>query len=190
MGWALYPEVPTLQEQVQVKGVIPKEVTHSGSIPLIWQYQTKSILIATSSSLYTVGIWIFPSPHSTPLYPPVSPRLTLNSTKWAHGQAALVRSQGIYHVNFSFSGAPSPKFPKYNLAITAPAPRGEMGETSPHGTIGETEARKHATSARKSKNTRTQESIPALASHSQLPGSSHLALCPPGEQRPGVHRLW
>ena len=35
MNWALYPEVPNLQEQVQVKGVIPKEVTHSGSILLI-----------------------------------------------------------------------------------------------------------------------------------------------------------
>lgn len=131
----------------------------------------------------------FPLPSRPPLHPPVSPRLTLNSTKWAHGQDALVGSQGTYHVNSSFSGAPSPKFPKYNLAITAPAPRGEMGKTPPLGTVGETEARKHATSACESKNTRTQESIPAPASYPQLPGSSHLGLCPPGEQRPEIHRL-
>ena len=56
-----------------MKGVIPKEVTHLGSIPLIWQYQTKSILIATSSSLYTVGIWIFPLPS---LHPTLSPSLS------------------------------------------------------------------------------------------------------------------
>lgn len=56
-----------------------------------------------------------------------------------------------------------------------------MGKTPPLGTTGKTEARKHATSACESKNTRTQESIPAPASYPQPPGSSHLALCPPGE---------